>query len=78
MQAWWCLRHSPYNPWLSKLLFQYMVTLLVLFASFYVRKYVSPAKKGGKKAPASHSDATAASAGNGSPPAMRTRARRAQ
>ncbi|GMH42475.1 hypothetical protein BSKO_10394 [Bryopsis sp. KO-2023] len=39
LQAYYCQRYSPYTPFLSKLLFWYMITLLVLFVNFYVKKY---------------------------------------
>jgi len=47
VQAAYCMllfpKHYPY--WLSKLLLQYMVSLLALFGSFYYAKHVAPAKK---------------------------------
>jgi len=49
LQAAYCWRYSPYPTFLSKLLFWYMISLLLLFGSFYYSKHVVPKKAGDKK-----------------------------
>ena len=39
MQAIYCVATGTYNAFLSKLLIVYMLSLLALFANFFVRKY---------------------------------------
>ncbi|CAM6045430.1 unnamed protein product [Sphagnum compactum] len=41
--------HAPYPPFLITILFYYMISLLVLFANFYVHKYVMSSPKGKQK-----------------------------
>ena len=51
VQAAYCWKVDPqYNVFLSKLLFFYMLTLLVLFGNFYVRKHLSRKPSSSKKA----------------------------
>jgi elongation of very long chain fatty acids protein 4 len=41
--------HAPYPPFLITILFYYMISLLVLFANFYVHEYVMSSPKGKQK-----------------------------
>lgn len=44
MQAAYTWAYSPYLKVLSKMLFFYMISLLLLFAQFYIQKYTAPQK----------------------------------
>lgn len=45
IQASYCIKvQAPYPQFLYKLLFYYMISLLMLFANFYVRKYTTSSK----------------------------------
>ncbi|CAM6099383.1 unnamed protein product [Calypogeia fissa] len=45
--------NAPYPRFLSTILFYYMISLLVLFANFYVHRYTSPSEKKEGKVPKS-------------------------
>ncbi|KAH7294293.1 hypothetical protein KP509_28G064500 [Ceratopteris richardii] len=45
IQAFYCMKFKPLYPqFLCKILFYYMISLLVLFSNFYLKKYVSGVK----------------------------------
>lgn len=49
VQATYCVVTGTYNQFLARLLFFYMLSLLVLFGQFYIHKYSRGAAGGGKR-----------------------------
>jgi elongation of very long chain fatty acids protein 4 len=49
VQAWYCERFSPYPRFLSTLLFWYMISLLVLFGTFYYNKHIRGSSRVARK-----------------------------
>lgn len=45
LQAMYCSAYSPYPKWISRLLFVYMLSLLVLFGQFYYTKHIALEKR---------------------------------
>ena len=45
LQAMYCSAYSPYPQWISRLLFVYMLSLLVLFGQFYYSKHIALEKR---------------------------------